>query len=527
MPMFVVPKPDGSCHLIADFRKSNKAVKQVHHPLPKTQNIFNRRQNFIHVTNLDAQMQFHTFKPDATSSDMCVIVTPFGKHKCLRLPVGFLNGPSWAQGAVEELFFDPTDVEVCIDDIGTFSNNFDDHLKTLKTALSQLQEHNFSVEAAKCHWCQSQAPWLGHIITSSGILPNPDEIKPILNVSFPKTVTKLRSFIGMVNFHRAFWKGRADIMAPLTALSGRSKGKSQPTPELINAFNAVKKMIAENVSLQHPDPNLPHDLHTNASDKQLGAVIKQNELPVAFHSQKLSPAQAKHPTIDKEMPCIVKVLKERRTILWGASINVCTDHIDLARNAVTSNRIVTWRMSCEEFSPVFHCIEGPDNIEADASLQLPFEEKKGVPSNPECSDEQNENIDNAGTNEVNTSIDNNAANVSIGATDHFINCPLDSPNFPTAFQQLEAAQQQDATIQNTAHCQTKRFHDCNLKACAKNGISKIALPPALIDATIKWYHHTVGHAGADCLLQSVSQFPCAPGLRDEVCEFCETCNACQ
>ena len=105
--------------------------------------------------------------------------------------MGFINSPSWAQSAMEELLADIQGVEVYIDDIGIFSNNYDDHLQTLDKVLNTLKMHNFTVKASKCHFATDRAPYLGHIITSNGILPNPDKIKPILQLEFPKTVTEL------------------------------------------------------------------------------------------------------------------------------------------------------------------------------------------------------------------------------------------------------------------------------------------------------------------------------------------------
>ena len=129
---------------------------------------------------------------------------PFGKHKCLQLLMGFLNSPSWAPAAMDELFSDVTDVKVSIDNIGAFSDDCEVHVATVCKALQQLEQHNFSIKASKCHWCKSEAPWLAHIVTSTGVLPNPDKIKLILQLEFPKTIAELRSFIGMVNFHRSF-----------------------------------------------------------------------------------------------------------------------------------------------------------------------------------------------------------------------------------------------------------------------------------------------------------------------------------
>ena len=117
------------------------------------------------------------FKLDEESSWLCVIVTPFGKFGLARLPVGFLDSPSWARGTMEESFEDLPCVEGCINDAGIFSHDFETHCKTADKVLSILQLHNFCVEPAKCHWMQKSAPWLGHIASSDGIRPNHQKLK--------------------------------------------------------------------------------------------------------------------------------------------------------------------------------------------------------------------------------------------------------------------------------------------------------------------------------------------------------------
>ena len=180
MPVFVFPKPDGTCRVIADVRELNKVTRQEHHPLPTIQGTFHRRRNFTCVTPLDMSMQFHTFQLDDESSWLCAIATPFGKFCCLRPPMGCPNSRAWAQAAMEEPFHDPSDVECHIDDVAIFLTNFDEHLKTLGIVLNLLKHNDFTVKAQKCHWCKSSAPWLGHTISGDGIWPNPEKIAPIL-----------------------------------------------------------------------------------------------------------------------------------------------------------------------------------------------------------------------------------------------------------------------------------------------------------------------------------------------------------
>ena len=133
-------------------------------------------------------------------------------------------------------------------------------------------------------------------------------------------------------------------------------------------------------------------------------------------------------------------------------------------------------MPCKEFSPVFHCVKGPDNIEADALSRLPFDnkltlrslEKKGV----RFADSTIKNTNQFAGNsiETNDTIDKktNVPKTASNPFDLFVNRPVDLPNFPVAFPQLKQAQQQDDSIQNTAHCLDKVFHDCTLKVCKRN-----------------------------------------------------------
>ena len=46
----------------------------------------------------------------------------------------------------------------------------------------------------------------------------------------------------------------------------------------------MKALMAKDYVLSYPDPNQPYDIETDASDYQMGAVIKQNSRPVASFS---------------------------------------------------------------------------------------------------------------------------------------------------------------------------------------------------------------------------------------------------
>ncbi len=62
------------------------------------------------------------------------------------------------------------------------------------------------------------------------------------------------------------------------------------------------------------------EIYTDACSKQLGAVITQDNRPIAFFSRKHSNTQGKYSTTKIELLAIVKTLKEFKGAPWGQHI---------------------------------------------------------------------------------------------------------------------------------------------------------------------------------------------------------------
>jgi hypothetical protein len=85
------------------------------------------------------------------------------------------------------------------------------------------------------------------------------------------------------------WIRRSHLLAPLARLTSKTVVWKWGEVEA-KAFRDMKKVICREVMLAFPDFK-PFVIHTDASHTQLGAVISQDDKPIAFYSRKLNPAK--------------------------------------------------------------------------------------------------------------------------------------------------------------------------------------------------------------------------------------------
>jgi hypothetical protein len=349
-------------------------------------------------------MQYYTFELDEESQDLCTIITPFGKYKYMRLPMGLKCSPDIAQATMENILGDIEDADVYIEDVGAFSTEWDKHVELLRVILRILCKNGFTINPLKCEWAVKETDWLGYWLTPRGLKPWRKKIDAVLHMDRPGTATELRRFIGCVNYYRGMWPRRAHILKPLTDQAGLKKGsKLEWTNDMQTAFDKMRLLLAADALAAYPDHNKRFDIYTDSSDFQLSACIVQDGRPVAYFGRKLTGAQQNYITMEKEMLSIVATLEEFRGMLLGAEIHVHTDHKNLTFNKmIKTQRVLRWRTKIEEFSPFIHYIQGEKNILADnlsrlARLDTPatLAEGKKLVGPAEVTDDKTEDEDEA------------------------------------------------------------------------------------------------------------------------------------
>ncbi len=174
--------------------------------------------------------------------------------------------------------------------------SLEDHLGKLEEVLRGLCNAGLKVNAAKWTFCALEIEYLGYVLTRDGIKLQSNKVQEICVIKPPTGVRQLKHFLGMVHCYRDLWARRSKMLAPLTSLVGEcgqtKTTKAKGTKKVPwhwdavhqRAFDHVKATNAKDVVLAYPDYSKVVQIYTDASSKQLGAVITQENKLIAFFS---------------------------------------------------------------------------------------------------------------------------------------------------------------------------------------------------------------------------------------------------
>ena len=583
-PTFIIAKKQGTVRFLTDFREVNKRLVRKPFPIPKITTVLQELEGFQYATQLDLNMGYYTIRLDPDASKICTIVLPWGKYSYKRLPMGISGSPDIFQEKMSNLMATLEYVRTYLDDLLVISkDDFNDHLDKVKEVLKRLRQANLRVNVSKSTFAQSEVEYLGYILTRDGIKPQPDKVQAILALQPPTSVKTLRSFLGIVQYYRDMWEKRSEMLAPLTDLvaeCGVTKATKQKgtrkrawywDAKHQKAFDDIKATISKDVVLAYPDYSKPFEIYTDASTKQLGAVIVQDNRPVAFFSRKLSDAQTRYSITELELLAIVETLKEFKGMLWGQRIKVFTDHKNLITDALglSSDRVYRWRLLLEEYGPEIVYIKGIHNTVADAISRLEYDPavnpdrlsyhmshvQTRVEHDTGISREQfkwkavtNRLVNYhhkmiSSTEKVNYSLTKSSQTKRYSrASRHssikldpmtlgqvFANSAQEDEVYPLTIPEIAEQQHKDKTLkryftQGGDRFEVKLVEDTNILV---DETGKLVIPKKLQSRCIQWYHHYLQHPGHTRLEETIRATMTWSGMRTQIRRHVKTCPTCQ
>lgn len=179
----------------------------------------------------------------------------------------------------------------------------------------------------------------------------------------------------MTNYYRRFIPNFAKISIPFIRLT-RKNTPFNWNNDCTTSFNNLKKSLSSKNILAFPNFNKPFDISTDASNEALGAVLSQENRPIAFGSKTLNPTETKYSTIEKELLGVVCGVKRFRCYVYGRDFTVFTDHkplLGIHKMKDPSSRLLRLYLKLSEYNITLEYKPGKHNIIADGLSRLPSE----------------------------------------------------------------------------------------------------------------------------------------------------------
>ncbi|GFT17445.1 retrovirus-related Pol polyprotein from transposon 297 [Trichonephila clavipes] len=241
-----------------------------------------------------------------------------------------------------------------LDDIAIFSLAWDDHLKHLKDVFDHLRSAKLHIKPSKCQFAQAYVKYLGHLVGQGLRTPGELKVQVIKDLPIPTNKTQGRNRKSTVD-----WNSSCQ-----------------------NAFEELKTRLSENPVLYSPDFTKPFIIQCDASNLGIGVVLSQvcenEEHPIMFLSKKLSLAEQKYSTTEKECAAIIFAVQKLKCYLDGhQKFVIQTDHNPLVWDGVGQSPFLPDKkrqpINIRDFAGTFMTpSQRPERLQGNTDLDVNF-----------------------------------------------------------------------------------------------------------------------------------------------------------
>ena len=173
-----------------------------------------------YFSTLDLMSGYWQVMMHPADREKTAFITRHSTYEFNVIPFGFCNALAIFQQAMNNVLrkIKGKFILVYLNDIIIFSKNYEEHLQHLQQVFDCLEEANLKINPEKCHFCNKEIQFLGHVINEKGVKPDPAKIEKIVNMTSPRNVRQLRTVLGLFSYYQCFVKNFSKLVAPLNEL---------------------------------------------------------------------------------------------------------------------------------------------------------------------------------------------------------------------------------------------------------------------------------------------------------------------
>lgn len=318
-----------SLRLCLDPRDLNNSIIDEQTYIPTFEDFTSKLNGMQYFSVLDLKDGFWQVKLSEESRKLCTFGTPFGNYRFIRMPFGIKTGPKIFQRMNVHNFGDIINVLIYFDDLLIMGKSKSEHDIVLIKVLERAREKNVKFNKKKMQISTNIVKYLGHVFKLNEIVPDPERLLAVKNMSCPKNKKDLQTFLGVVNYMRSFIPNLSDSTAPLRELLKKNTIFLW-TENHSHVVNEIKDAVLKSNILVPFDTRKEIKIQCDASQFGLGCCLLQDNKPISFASRSLTRAEQNYAQIEKEMLSIIFACQKFHFYAYGRTVTVVNDHKPLS-----------------------------------------------------------------------------------------------------------------------------------------------------------------------------------------------------
>ena len=214
-----------------------------------------------------------------------------------------------------------------LDNITVVGANEEDHDRNLNALLKAAAKSNFTFNESKSIIAKSEIDLLGYRVSHSVIRPDPERLKPLMNVQLPTCKSVLRRLVGMFAYYARWNPQFSERIRPLNlAITCNDFPLSKESAE---AFESLKETFL-NCCLSYIRDDVFFQVDCDASEHSVAATLSQKGRAVAFFSKTLNKSEKVYPVVEKEALAIMEAVRRWSHYLYGKCFDLVIDQCALS-----------------------------------------------------------------------------------------------------------------------------------------------------------------------------------------------------
>lgn len=205
---------------VTDYRLLKKIIKPNNTAVPRSDEMFHIVGGTQLFSKIDLKTGFHQIHVKPEDIRKTALSTKYGRYEFFVLRMGLFNDPATFLALMNEFMHGYIDnfCIVYLNDILIFSQTAEEHCEHRRPVLDRLCQYTLYASPRKSYFMTQEVELLGFIVNTKVLNVNPIKVEIIRDWPRQKSVSDIRSFLGLASFIRCFIQVFSVQARPMTEL---------------------------------------------------------------------------------------------------------------------------------------------------------------------------------------------------------------------------------------------------------------------------------------------------------------------